>query len=106
MAKTIKIKRYKRMDNPISQSKGLMFSKRVELPLIFVFRKDVRHSFHSLFCPAFDIVFLNKDNETVYCEEVRAAKKISPKTGYRYAVEAPPGFIKKNGIRKKTNIQF
>ncbi len=106
MTKTLYIKKYKIMNDLLSQIKGLMFSKKIKVPLIFVFKKDVKLLFHSAFCPKFDIVFLDKNKRTVYTEEVRKMKIIKPKNYYRYVIEAAPGFIKQNRIRKKTKINF
>ena len=40
---------------------GLMFSKSVKTPLLFVFESSGRHGIHSFFCPPFDAVFLDEN---------------------------------------------
>ena len=106
MKKTIKLKKCKKLKDVLSQAKGLMFSKKVAIPLIFVFKRDTKFAFHSLFCPKFDIIFLNENKEVVNYEAVDCVKRIVPKESYRYVVEVPFGFIKKNKIKKKTQIEF
>ena len=106
MAKEMILKNYRIMDGVLSQVKGLMFEKGVETPLLFVFPKEVAHSFHSLFCPDFDIVFLDGKKEVVHSEEIRGPKLIKPVKKYMYVVEAPLGFIRKNKIRNRTRIKF
>ena len=106
MAKRIMLKDYRRMDTTFSRTRGLMFEQEVRKPLLFIFPYEVSHSFHSMFCPDFDIVFLNGKREVVYSEKIRSAKIIEPGIKYRYVVEAFPGFIAKNKIKNKIKIEF
>src|SRR3989338_11367135 len=75
---------------------GLMFSKSVKTPLLFVFESSGRHGIHSFFCPPFDAVFLDENFRVVDRLAVRTLRFwIAPKSNARYLIEAAPGFAKR-----------
>lgn len=96
--KKIILKGYKLLKNNVEKAKGLMFLDSVEDRLVFVFSKSVNYSFHSFFCPEFDIVFLDKKWRVKEHHEVKTWRIIKPRTEYNYVLEAEPGFIRKNKI--------
>ncbi len=86
---------------------GLMFAKRVDVPLLFDFGFSAKHAIHSLFCPPFDAVFLDAEGRVVDLSEVRSVKFwITPKKDARYLIEAKIGFAKrlKEGQAIKVNV--
>ncbi len=72
---------------------GLMFSKRVHEPLLFVLPTPRRFAIHSLFCPHFDAVFLDAQRRVIDVFAVRSIRLwIRPRRVALYLVEGPPGF--------------
>lgn len=96
--KKIILKGYKLLKNDVEKAKGLMFLDSVEDRLVFVFSKSVNYSFHSFFCPEFDIIFLDEKRRVKEYHEVKIWKIIKPRMKYKYVLEAEPGFIRKNKI--------
>ena len=93
---------FKLCDDIYSQFKGLMFSKKRKLALIFKFSKERIIGLHMLFVfYPIDVLFLNKNKIVVDKKEnfkpftfCRSKKKAT------YAIELPEGTIKKT----KTDI--
>jgi uncharacterized membrane protein (UPF0127 family) len=106
MGKTIRINKYKVLTTDKEKMKGLMFSKKVEKKLVFLFSDEVDHSFHSFFCPVFDIFFLNSKKEIIHFESVTKSKIIKCNRKYRYVVETELGFAKKNKLKIGDRIEW
>jgi len=106
MGREIKINNYKTVTTDKEKIKGLMFSKRVDKRLIFIFSNDVNFAFHSFFCPNFDIIFLNSKKEVIYFESVKKPKIIKCNRKYKYVIEAELGFVEKNRIKKGDKIRW
>ena len=82
--------------------RGLMFAPRVEKPLLFVFtnERSSENAIHSLFCPAFDAIFINSNGVVVGAFEVRSPKLfVCPEEQFKFLVETFPGDIKKREIK-------
>jgi|GEM_PF-2401975 len=73
--------------------RGLMFSKKVDMPLLFVLPEPRRFAIHSMFCPAFDAVFLDAQCRVIDTFAVRSVRLwIRPRREALFLVEGPPGF--------------
>lgn len=82
--------------------RGLMFAPRVEKPLLFVFtnERSGENAIHSLFCPAFDAIFINSKGVVVGAVEVRSTKLfVCPEEKFKFLVETFPGDIRKQEIK-------
>jgi len=76
----------------LSKLKGIMFKPRQFRPLLFDFGKERRfgNSIHSLFCPEFEAVFLDKDKVVIETHFVAPFKLIVfPSKPFRYLIEIP-----------------
>ncbi|NUN11117.1 DUF192 domain-containing protein [Candidatus Micrarchaeota archaeon] len=93
-----------------SKLKGLMFSSRVEKPLVFFFTNSARteNAIHSFFCPRFDAVFISKDFIVVDVFENIAPWNpfISSSRDAKYLVETFPFDAAKKGFRKGVRVRF
>ncbi len=75
------------------QLRGLMFSKRVDVPLLFVLPEPRRFAIHSMFCPPFDAVFLDAQCRVIDVFSVRSTRLwIQPRPPAAFLIEGPPGF--------------
>jgi len=82
--------------------KGLVFSKRVVQPLLFVFAREAtaENAIHSFFCPHFDAIFINAQDVAVDALEVRSSRFfICPAKPFKYLIETFPGDIKKYKVK-------
>ncbi|MBI3588593.1 DUF192 domain-containing protein [Candidatus Micrarchaeota archaeon] len=81
------------MDSPLKRARGLMFSRKVALPLFFEFESSGRrrNSIHSVFCPPFDAIFLNERMRVVDIRiNVRPYTSIIvPSVACKFLIEAP-----------------
>ncbi|MBW3003672.1 DUF192 domain-containing protein [Candidatus Woesearchaeota archaeon] len=80
---------------------GLMFSRKKDLALVFVFGKDSIVPLHMLFVfYSIDVLFLNKDKEII---EIKSNFKpfsfYTPKKPARFVIELPAGQEYKLGDR-------
>jgi len=87
---------------------GLMFSKRIDKPLVFLFNKEKRISIHMFFVFfPIDIIWLNKNKEVVYIKEnVKPFAIINPKVESKYIIELAEDNIKKYKIEKGDLIEL
>lgn len=97
--KKIIVSKYKILSKENEKLKGLMFLDSVKERMVFNFDSDVDNSFHSFFCPKFDIIFLDKNWIVKKCFEIKSWRIIKPGIKYRYVIEAESGFIRKNKIK-------
>ena len=71
---------------------GLMFKSNIQ-PMIFVFKKEKKHAFHTFFMlKSIDMVFVN--SEKVVVDKITALPfrvHIRPKKPARYVIELPLG---------------
>ena len=75
------------------QVHGLMFSKKVDEPLLFVLPEPRRFAIHSMFCPPFDAVFLDAHCRVIDTFAVRSTQlSIRPRREALFLIEGPPGF--------------
>lgn len=86
------------------RASGLMF-KRQAVPLVFEFERESvsANAIHSLFCPVFDAVFLDKRKRVVSVfREIGSFKLfITPSKPSLYLIELPPGESKKVRVGDK-----
>ncbi|MFH0836043.1 MAG: DUF192 domain-containing protein [Candidatus Micrarchaeota archaeon] len=98
------------MDTTSKRMKGLMFSKRVEQPLLFEFAGvgNAENGIHSLFCPEFDAVFLDEAKTIVSIFDKVAPFKwfIKPGAPVKYLLELEPGSVQRLGLRKGVVLDF
>jgi len=93
-------------DSFLKHLKGIMFMKRIEKPLLFVFKKEAPVSIHSYFCIPFDILYLDKFGKVrEFVERVRPGS-VLPKVVCKYIIECSAGEIRKKKIRKGDKISF
>ena len=96
--------------SPLSQAKGLMFSKPLKKNcLVFAFKNERFVMLHMLFVfSPIDILFLNRKNRVVELRE--NIKPFTPliksKKEVKYVIELPKGTIKKTKTRLNDLIQF
>lgn len=102
----VELENYRKLEKDSEKVKGLMFLKKVEKRLVFVFKTDSAAPFHSFFCPDFDIIFLDKDNVVREFYEIRTPMIIHPRYRYRYVIETEPGFIKRYKVKEGDRINF
>ncbi|MBI5226672.1 DUF192 domain-containing protein [Candidatus Micrarchaeota archaeon] len=75
------------------QLMGLMFSKSVPVPLLFVLPEPRRFAIHSMFCPPFDAIFLDAQMRVIDTFAVRDIQLwIQPRSEALYLIEGPVGF--------------
>mgnify|MGYP001571234577 CR=1 FL=1 len=96
------------IDDILSKFIGLMFSKKIRVPLIFRFNEEKMISLHMLFVfYPIDVLFLDKNKIVVDKKE-----NFKPFTFYKskkkamYAVELPNGTIKKTKSEIGDKIEF
>jgi|SRR3989344_3936923 len=96
------------VDNAISQSLGLMFSKKQNKSLIFRFSREKMISLHMFFVfYPIDVIFLDKNKIVVDKKE-----SFRPFTFYKsrkkamYAIELPDGAIRKTKTKTGDKIGF
>ncbi|MFH1505520.1 MAG: DUF192 domain-containing protein, partial [archaeon] len=92
-----------------SQTKGLMFTKRIkDTSLVFDFKK-IRHvSLHMwfVFYPI-DVLFLDKDRKVVDLKkQFRPFGFYTSEKEVKYVVELPSGFIVKNRLKIGSEVDF
>lgn len=98
-------------DSAWKRTRGLMFRRRIEKPLLFVFpvSSQVECSIHAFFVFfPFDAVYLDEKKRVV---DVRERIKpftpiIFPKKKAKYLIEAPAGWAKKNKVKPGVAISF
>lgn len=93
-------------DSFLKHMRGIMFMKRIEKPLLFVFKKDGPVSIHSYFCIPFDIIYLDKFGKVKEMVERVRPGSVLPTIGCKYIIECSAGEIRKKKIRKGDKISF
>jgi len=80
--------------------RGLMFRKE-PVPMLFVFGKPGKHSFHTFFMRfPIDIVFFDEKKRIVEVHEnVRPWRFVMPKADFSYALELPVGGARNIGTK-------
>jgi uncharacterized membrane protein (UPF0127 family) len=106
--KTIISKKTKICSTILSKTIGLMFSRKQERALIFVFRKEIRESLHMFFVfYPIDVIFLNKDKKVVEIKKnFRPFAVYLPRNRAKYIIEAPAGSVKRSKTRVGDKISF
>lgn len=86
------------MDTPLRRFRGLMFKRKVEEPLLFIFPSANRHAnaIHSFFCPRFDAAFISKANKVLdYFPNVAPNQPLIVPSGQpSMLIEAPANSLK------------
>ena len=86
---------YELCDTPWKKFRGLMFRRKHEKPLLFVFSRPgtFRNSIHSLFVFfPFDAVWLDEDYRIVQVDRVRPfSLNVRPRKPAKYLLEMPAG---------------
>ena len=107
----MKLADFKVADSFSSRLLGIMFRRKLEKPLLFVFDSEagLANSIHSLFVfVEFDAVFLDGKKRVV---DIRRGIRpftpmIVPKAAAKYLVEAPAGWAKRNRVKLGMTISF
>ena len=74
-------------------AKGLMFKKEIE-PLLFIFKKERRQSFHTWFMKkSIHIILMDKKGFVLQNEYAKPFKLIKAKQPYRYVLELQTSHI-------------
>ena len=94
--------------SPLAKAIGLMFSKKSDKSLIFVFKKEKIVPLHMLFVfYPIDVLFLNKEKKIVEIKEhFRPSSFYSPKNKARYVIEMPEGSIRKFNLKISDSLSF
>ena len=92
----------------LSKAIGLMFSKKSDKSLIFIFKKEKIVPLHMLFVfYPIDVLFLNKEKKIVEIKEhFRHFSFYSPKNKARYVIEMPEGSIGKFNLEISDRLGF
>jgi len=98
------------LDTFTSKARGLMFSSRAR-PFLFKFTREatLENTIHSLFCPAFDAVFLDAEKRVtqVVYDLGRVRKRIvKPREPALFLLELPCGLARKHGLRRGDRLEF
>ncbi|MBI2653433.1 DUF192 domain-containing protein [Candidatus Woesearchaeota archaeon] len=106
--KTAMGKNAKLVDGVISQSIGLMFSKKQNKDLIFKFSKEKTISLHMFFVfYPIDVLFLDKNKIVVDKKEnFKPFAFYKSKEKAMYAIELPDGTIKKTKTEIGDRVEF
>ena len=103
--KIILEKEYKYCNNPLSQLKGLMFSK--PKTLIFDFKKEKKISLHMFFVFfSIYVLFLNNKKEVIEIKKLKPFTFYNSKKLSRYIIEFPYKKLDKNNINIGDKIEF
>jgi len=86
--------------------KGIMFRKKVEKPVLFVFDREAPVSIHSFFCAPFDIIYINKFGKVLKTSGDVAPNTLLPAVRCKYIIECKPGEIKKKRIKTGDVLSF
>lgn len=99
---------YKICNNFISKSIGLMFSRKKNKSLIFIFEREKIVPLHMLFVfYPIDVLFLDKNKKIVEIKEnFRSFTFYSPNNKSKYILEFPSGTIKKSRTELGDEIGF
>jgi len=93
-------------DSFLKHAKGIMFRKKIEKPLLFIFKKEAPVSIHSYFCIPFDILYMDKFGKVIdFVEKVRPGSVLSS-VRCNYIIECGAGDIRRKKIRKGNKISF
>ena len=105
---TIISKNTKFCNKSLSKAIGLMFSKKSDKSLIFIFKKEKIVPLHMLFVfYPIDVLFLNKEKKIVEIKEhFRPFSFYSPKNKARYVIEMPEGSIRKFNLKISDSLSF
>ena len=105
---TVISKNIKFCNKPLAKAIGLMFSKKSDKSLIFVFKKEKIVPLHMLFVfYPIDVLFLNKEKKIVEIKEhFRPFSFYSPKNKARYIIEMPEGSIGKFNLEISDKLSF
>ena len=106
--KSIVIGNYKACKGVLSQAKGLMFTRRRQRGLIFIFNKENNVSLHMFFVfYPIDVLFLSSDKKVVEIKEnFRPFTFYFPRRKSRFVIELPEGTIKKSKTSVGDTISF
>ncbi len=89
--------------NAFTRFSGLMFRKRFTKPLLFTGNGAI--AIHSLFCPVFDAVFLDRNRRIVKLLTVKPwTPLVSTKAFFLF--ECPPGTIAKFTLKKGDKLTW
>ena len=87
------------------QTMGLMFKQKIE-PLIFIFEKEKKHRFHTLFMfKTIDMIFL--DSHGIVVDKITARPfipHITSKKPAKYVIELPAGYKTKIKLGQRVQI--
>ncbi len=99
---------YELCDTPWKKFRGLMFRKKHERPLLFVFDKKgkLRNSIHSFFVFfPFDAVWLDEEYRVIQVDRVKPFRPlVIPKKQAKFLVEMPVG--KAEGLKPGEKIRL
>ncbi len=90
------------------RTRGLMFTVRMEKPLLFAFWKERRWGLHMLFVfYPIDVLFLDKKRKVVDMKEnLRPFAFYTPRRPCQYIIELPAGTIRKSRTCLGDSIHF
>jgi len=93
-------------DSILKHVKGIMFRKKIEKPILFIFKKEAPVSIHSYFCVPFDIIYLDKAGRITRAEGDVKEGRVLPAVKCKYIIECRAGEIKKKGLKKGDVLSF
>ena len=94
--------------NIFKKAKGLMFSRKENKALIFIFSKEKIVPLHMLFVfYPIDIIFADKNKKVVEIKEnFKPFSFYTPKNKTSYIIELPAGIIKKSKAEVGDSLSF
>ncbi len=95
-------------DSSFEKTRGIMFSSARFEPLLFDFGRLARaaNSVHSLFCPAFDAVYLDERKRVTQCAAIAPWRFFASNAPSRFLIELPAGAAKRFGLRRGVKLEW
>jgi uncharacterized protein len=102
------VKEIKLCTTLLSKARGLMFTKKKDKALVFIYNKEELISLHMFFVfYPIDVLFLNREKEVIEIKEnFRPSTGYMPKNRARYVIELPEKKIQQYKIKLHDKIEF
>jgi len=92
----------------LSKARGLMFTKKRDRALVFIYGTDAKRSLHMFFVfYPIDVLFLDKEKKVVEIREnFRPSTMYMPKHSSRYIIEMPAAKVQEHKIKVNDTALF
>ena len=104
--KTVLWKELELADNLIAHTKGIMFRKKIDKPMLFIFSNEQPVSIHSFFCIPFDIIYMDKFGKVINILYQVQPSNVLPKVKCKYILECRAGDARKKKIKMGDKLIF